>query len=26
VFTATLNDDQRVVRSGSSPDRATEAN
>ena len=25
VFTATLNDDQRVVRSGSSPDRATEA-
>jgi hypothetical protein len=26
VFTATLSDDQRVVRSGSSPDRATEAN
>ncbi len=26
VFTATLNDDQRVVRSGSSPDRSTEAN
>ena len=26
VFTATLNDDQRIVRSGSSPDRATEAN
>ncbi|ADU38917.1 putative lipoprotein [Variovorax paradoxus EPS] len=26
VFTATLNDDQRVVRSGSSLDRATEAN
>ena len=26
VFTASLNDDQRVVRSGSSPDRATEAN
>jgi hypothetical protein len=26
VFTATLNDDQRVVRSGSSPDRGTEAN
>jgi hypothetical protein len=26
VFTATLNDGQRVVRSGSSPDRATEAN
>jgi hypothetical protein len=25
VFTATLNDDQRVVRSGSSPDRGTEA-
>ncbi|WP_295982385.1 outer membrane protein assembly factor BamE [uncultured Variovorax sp.] len=25
VFTATLDDDQRVVRSGSSPDRATEA-
>ena len=25
VFTATLNDDQRVARSGSSPDRATEA-
>lgn len=25
VFTATLNDDQRVVRSGSSPDRSTEA-
>ena len=24
VFTATLNDDQRVVRSGSSPDRSTE--
>ncbi|MDM0112767.1 outer membrane protein assembly factor BamE [Variovorax sp. J22R133] len=26
VFTATLNDDQRVVSSGSSPDRSTEAN
>lgn len=26
VFVATLNDDQRVVRSGSSPDRSTEAN
>jgi len=26
VFTAVLNSDQRVVRSGSSPDRATEAN
>jgi len=26
VFTATLNDDQRVVRSGSSPDRSVEAN
>lgn len=26
VFTATLNDDQRIVRSGSSPDRATEVN
>jgi len=26
VFTATLNDDQRVLRSGSSPDRGTEAN
>ena len=26
VFIATLNDDQRVVRSGSSPDRSTEAN
>ncbi len=26
VFTATLNDDQRVARSGSSPDRSTEAN
>ena len=25
VFTATLNDDQRIVRSGSSPDRGTEA-
>lgn len=25
VFTAVLNDDQRVVRSGSSPDRGTEA-
>lgn len=25
VFTATLDDDQRVVRSGSSPDRGTEA-
>ncbi|WP_219209126.1 outer membrane protein assembly factor BamE [Variovorax boronicumulans] len=25
VFTAVLNDDQRVLRSGSSPDRATEA-
>ncbi len=25
VFTAVLNDDQRVVRSGSSPDRSTEA-
>jgi hypothetical protein len=25
VFTATLNDDQRVLRSGSSPDRGTEA-
>ena len=25
VFTVTLNDDQRVVRSGSSPDRGTEA-
>ena len=25
VFVATLNDDQRVVRSGSSPDRGTEA-
>ena len=25
VFTATLHDDQRVVRSGSSPDRSTEA-
>jgi hypothetical protein len=25
VFTATLDDDQRVVRSGSSPDRSTEA-
>lgn len=26
VFTATLNDDQRVVSAGSSPDRSTEAN
>lgn len=26
VFTATLNDDQRVVSAGSSPDRTTEAN
>ncbi|CAN7587907.1 outer membrane protein assembly factor BamE [Variovorax sp. LjRoot290] len=26
VFVATLNDDQRVVRTGSSPDRSTEAN
>jgi hypothetical protein len=26
VFVATLNDDQRVVSSGSSPDRSTEAN
>ncbi len=26
VFTATLNDDQRVVRSGSAPDRSVEAN
>ncbi|WP_309903281.1 outer membrane protein assembly factor BamE [Variovorax soli] len=26
VFIATLNDDQRVVRAGSSPDRSTEAN
>jgi hypothetical protein len=26
VFTATLNDDQRVVSTGSSPDRTTEAN
>jgi hypothetical protein len=26
VFTAWLNDDQRVVRSGSSPDRSVEAN
>ena len=25
MFTATLNDDQRVVRAGSSPDRGTEA-